>query len=48
VKTLKPLKERDFFKILKACDAIADCMDKDSGIIYDFKRLEKQLRKILE
>ena len=42
------MKEREFFKILKACDAISDCMDKESGVIEDFKQLEKELKEILE
>ncbi len=46
--TLKPLKERNFYKILRASDAISGCMDDDMGIIKDFKQLEEQLKEILE
>jgi len=45
---LKPLREREFYKILKACDAISDCMDKETGVIKDFEKLEKELKEILE
>ncbi|MHA1992802.1 MAG: hypothetical protein ACW98A_17735 [Candidatus Hodarchaeales archaeon] len=45
---MKPLKDRNFYKILRACDAISDCMDDDLGIIKDFKQLEEQLKEIFE
>ncbi|MHA2184415.1 MAG: hypothetical protein ACXAAI_05375 [Promethearchaeota archaeon] len=45
---MKPLKDRTFFKVLKACDAISDCMDENTGIIKDLKLLEKELKIIFD
>jgi hypothetical protein len=45
---LRQLKDRTFFKVLKACDAISDCMDENSGIIKDFKQLEEELKNIFD
>ncbi|MHA1914739.1 MAG: hypothetical protein ACW986_07355 [Promethearchaeota archaeon] len=45
---MRPLKERAFFKVLKACDAISDCMDENTGFITDFKQLENELKNIFD
>jgi len=40
---LKPLKERDFFKTLRACDVIQECMDEKTGVIPDLNSLKEEL-----
>jgi len=45
---LKPLKERAFFKTLKACDVIMECMDEKSGVITDLDSIKKKLDDILK
>ena len=45
---MKPLKEREFFKTLRACDVILECMDEKTGVIPDLTSLKEELDDILE
>jgi hypothetical protein len=45
---LKPLKEREFFKTLKVCDVIMECMDEKSGVITDLNSMKKKIDDILK
>jgi hypothetical protein len=45
---MKALKEREFYKALLVWDLIADCMDKETGLIKDFKNLQNKIKDILE